>query len=324
MNIVYILGNGFDKAQGMSTTYPEFYSYLKENVKEGSELLNKMILQISSDILLWSDMEFALGSFTNATSDAEEFDEFYFELSEHLQQYLKNENDKFIPKKEHKSKFIVDFSQIDKYLPPLDKRRFNKLLESKTTNNISVINFNYTNTLEKVFGMKNSTEVVYLGNNTTLKEIIHVHGTLGQSIIIGVDNEAQIKNINFRNNNDIKDCMIKLQSNNIMKQTRHLYCQNLIDKADLIILFGVSLGDTDAQWWERIGMNFVKQKNLFIIQYLYNPEIISPTQMQKRGRLERNQQNFILDRMKISEEHRTPELRDRLFFVINEAIFKLS
>ncbi|MFR0764060.1 MULTISPECIES: AbiH family protein [Alistipes] len=25
MNILYIFGNGFDKAQGMATSYPEFY-----------------------------------------------------------------------------------------------------------------------------------------------------------------------------------------------------------------------------------------------------------------------------------------------------------
>ena len=29
MNILYILGNGFDKAQGLATSYPEFYQYLK-------------------------------------------------------------------------------------------------------------------------------------------------------------------------------------------------------------------------------------------------------------------------------------------------------
>ena len=30
MNVLYILGNGFDKAQGMKTSYPEFYQYLME------------------------------------------------------------------------------------------------------------------------------------------------------------------------------------------------------------------------------------------------------------------------------------------------------
>ena len=43
MNILYIFGNGFDKAQGMATSYPEFYKYLQEHVTSGSNLLNRII-----------------------------------------------------------------------------------------------------------------------------------------------------------------------------------------------------------------------------------------------------------------------------------------
>ena len=32
MNILYIFGNGFKKAQGMATSYPEFYKYLQESM----------------------------------------------------------------------------------------------------------------------------------------------------------------------------------------------------------------------------------------------------------------------------------------------------
>ena len=49
MNILYIIGNGFDRAQGMATSYPEFYKYLLEN-KEGSPLLQKMKIEIKEDL----------------------------------------------------------------------------------------------------------------------------------------------------------------------------------------------------------------------------------------------------------------------------------
>ena len=39
MNILYILGNGFDKAQGMATSYPEFYDYLMENSDNCSNMM---------------------------------------------------------------------------------------------------------------------------------------------------------------------------------------------------------------------------------------------------------------------------------------------
>ena len=107
MNILYILGNGFDKAQGMATSYPEFYEYLVNNVKDGSSLLEKMKSAITEDTVLWSDMESGLEEFTSATNNAEEFDDFYFELSEHLQNYLKAENEKFTPNSKLKNKLRI-------------------------------------------------------------------------------------------------------------------------------------------------------------------------------------------------------------------------
>ena len=54
MNIVYFLGNGFDKAQGLKTSYPEFYEYLDK--QEGSALLQNLKSDIRKDTKLWADM----------------------------------------------------------------------------------------------------------------------------------------------------------------------------------------------------------------------------------------------------------------------------
>lgn len=325
MNIVYILGNGFDKAQGMATSYPEFYRYLVDEIKEGSFLLNKMKSEITEKITLWSDMEIGLGEFTNITDNITEFDDFYFELNELLQKYLKTEDDKFIPSDKLKAKFQSDFIRIEKYLGDLDKERFNTFIKDKnfSLRDISVITFNYTNTLEKILALGPNVTTKTFGGNIILKNLIHVHGKLNNSIIIGVDNEDQIKNTIFCNNNDIKDCMIKKQSNLVMKETRHFQCEKLISNAHIIILMGVSLGDTDQYWWEIIGKNLTDRNNLVIIQHLYNPNAINPMQMQKRGRLERRQQDLIMQKMRIKEENWTDELRNRLFFTVNEPIFKL-
>ena len=206
MNVLYILGNGFDKAQGMATSYPEFYKYLTENVKDGSALLNKMKSAITEDTALWSDMENGLGEFTSATNNAEEFDDFYFELNEHLQNYLKNENNKFTPPDKLKNKFQSDFTTVNKYLGALDKTRFDGFLGAVSTSSkdINVITLNYTNTLEKILGLNAGVTSKAFSISTNLRNIIHVHGQLGESIIIGVDHPAQMRNEAFRNNEDIK------------------------------------------------------------------------------------------------------------------------
>ena len=325
MNILYILGNGFDKAQGMATSYPEFYKYLTENIKGGSPLLEKMKSAITENTILWSDMESGLGEFTSATNNAEEFDDFYFELSEHLQNYLKEENEKFTPSDKLKNKFQSDFTTISKYLGALDKERYNAFINrhSFSSKDISVITLNYTDTLEKMLSINATITTKSFSNNTNLRNLIHVHGRLGESIIIGVNDETQMDNEVFRDNDDIKDCKIKLQSNRIMKETRHIQCGNLIANANIIVLMGVSLGETDLYWWELIGKNLINRKNLALIQHIYNPGAILPTQMQKRGRLERSQQNLIMQKMGIKEENWTDELRERLFFTVNAPIFKI-
>lgn len=325
MNVLYILGNGFDKAQGMATSYPEFYKYLAENVKDGSPLLEKMKSAITEDTVLWSDMESGLGEFTSATENAVEFDNFYFELSEHLQNYLKEENEKFVPSEKMKNKFQTDFTTLSKYLGALDKERYNAFTNrhSFSSKDISVITLNYTDTLEKILGLNPNITTKGFGGNTNLRNIIHVHGQLGESIIIGVDHPAQMKNEAFRNNEDIKDIMIKIESNESMKETRHMDCERLIANAEVIILFGVSLGETDARWWKLIGQNLKRRRNLAIIQHLYNPGAINPTQRQKIRQLERKQQKYLLQRMEVKMEVGDFDIKERLFFTVNEPIFQI-
>lgn len=325
MNILYILGNGFDKAQGMSTSYPEFYQHLKDNVKNGSPLLEKMKSAISENIELWSDMEIGLGKFTSTSKDVEEFGNFYFELSEYLQDYLKNEENNFTPTRALKTKFQEDLVQHGKYFGESDKERYAKYFKNNnlfSQDMYDVITLNYTNTLEKILEM-NGTSSKLIGYNKVLRNIYHVHGILGNSVIIGVDNEEQITNTTFRTNDDVKDLLIKMQSNQIMKETRHRQCENLIAEANVIILFGVSLGDTDLKWWKLIGDNFLKRKNLAIIQHLYKPGAIKQTRRQMIGRIERLQQRYILQKMRIEEEHWSEYLYNRLFFTINEPVFQI-
>lgn len=64
MNILYLIGNGFDLAQGLQTSYQHFYEYLKNQTAKNSvsELMLKEIQ--GPDKPLWSDMELALGTFT--------------------------------------------------------------------------------------------------------------------------------------------------------------------------------------------------------------------------------------------------------------------
>ena len=324
MNILYILGNGFDKAQGMATSYPEFYKHLMDNSENCSKLLQLLKDEINANKELWSDMEEAFGHLTSKIETVEDIEELFFELNAYLQEYLKIEDSKFMPSTNLKSKFISDFLTPSKNLEPLDKQRF--LDETKsfgTAKDLYVMTLNYTNTLEKLLSLNDKTVTKSFSSTETLRNIIHVHGRLDDSIIIGVDNETQIDNTDFRSNQDVRDLLIKEESNVAMKEIRHLTCKSYIDKANIIILYGVSLGITDNCWWKLIGNNLKSRKNLIIIQHLYVPNFIKPTQKQKIGKLEREHKLEIMQRMDIELEDITKDIESRLFFTVNSNIFKL-
>ena len=166
MNILYIIGNGFDKAQGMHTSYPEFYQYLMDNTNDGSPLLQQLKKDINADKELWSDMEEAFGQFTSKIKTEVDLENLYFELSECLQKYLKSEQSAFKPDKELIAKFQNDFVVTGKYLGATDKNRFTNFVKSMPGGkDISVMTLNYTNTLETLLNLGNATDKNFGNNN---------------------------------------------------------------------------------------------------------------------------------------------------------------
>ncbi len=329
MNVLYILGNGFDKAQGMKTSYPEFYQYLMDNTDDGSPLLQKLKKDINSEKKLWSDMEEAFGQFTSKVNTAKELEDLYFELSDNLQKYLLTEEDAFIPSAELEKKFVEDFIYPERYLAETDRIQYNdfvKTLESDfdTSNlDISVMTFNYTDTLEKLLSWDSTKNMaLYLDEGCRLKKIVHVHGRLNDSIIIGVDNNQQIANLLFRKEQDVTDFLIKRQSYEAMKYNRHKICEELIYTANLIILYGVSLGNTDAFWWKLIGEQLKERNTLYVIQYIYKPDLILPRRKQLLRRVESIQLNYVMEKFDI-DRILFPNITDRLNFITNSNAFKI-
>ena len=323
MNIVYIFGNGLDKAQGLATGYPDFYKYLLSDSTECSRLLKIMKDDISAEYELWSDMEERLGEFTAKIENPTDFESFYYELNEHLQKYLKEEDAKFSPSKDLQTKFVTDLISPNIYLGDSDKLRFSQSSKDFSLNkDISIISLNYTNSLEKIL-LDNKTLPLNLNNNCVLRNIIHVHGVLDDSVIIGVDNESQIANDNFKVDDDVKDLLIKEQSNRVMKYTKHDKCEQLINNANIVVLFGVSLGDTDSRWWQILGNNLVHRRALLVIQHLYAPGAIRPTRRQSLGKMERDAFYNILHKMHIEDIGLIDTIRNRLFFVFNSDAFRL-
>jgi hypothetical protein len=328
MNILYIIGNGFDLAQGMETSYTHFYQYLKD--RKCSPLLELMKKYINSNQELWSDMEEGLGEFTLKVDEPTDLEKLRHEINENLQTYLRSQCLAFSPNQEQKNDFLKDFTFVGRHINPYGdinliksfKDNYKVLFNRGETRqrNINVMTFNYTDTLEKLFNLDSNKLPMDLTSNSRLIDICHVHGRLGETIIFGVDNLEQIKNPMLKDNECVNYCMVKKATNMAINSFNFSICENLIKEANLIILFGVSLGDTDLRWWKLIGEETKKRKDIIIIDYLFSSVKISKDRQYLKALLENERRKKIIKQMMLDEA----TLQKRLFFITDSQMFKAS
>lgn len=73
MNIVFIIGNGFDLNLGLKTKYTDVYKDYCKTSTSDSELIRRFKKEIASDYDSWSDFEMAMPSFGQNLNNESEF-----------------------------------------------------------------------------------------------------------------------------------------------------------------------------------------------------------------------------------------------------------
>ncbi|MBR5983700.1 MAG: bacteriophage abortive infection AbiH family protein [Bacteroidales bacterium] len=320
MNILYILGNGFDIAQGMKTKYSDFYKYLIR--KKCSPLLKEMRREINTDTKLWSDMEIALGEYTNKFSVPYEYLELHIELIKELCRYLAQEEEKYNPSDTEKTTFKFNILHPEDYLFPYDKELFKRITKglSSISNQVSFISLNYTNTLIKLLSTTEEMKSFMNINTDNCRNILYLHGYLkSNGIIIGVSDSEQIKNENLRNDPDIGNIIIKEKTNASIGNTSTTHCERMIKNADIIVIYGTSLGDTDNYLWRIIEKNFKTRSNLCIIQHIYDMEFNNALPQERRIYDHKYQDLFL---KKINFLNANTQQKERIFCVYNQNFTK--
>lgn len=88
MNILFIIGNGFDLNLGLKTGYQDFYEYYIKQ-KSSSDVVKRLKEHLEKErFKIWSDMELGMGAYTAYVNSVVEFEEVCHDLSLSLRQYL--------------------------------------------------------------------------------------------------------------------------------------------------------------------------------------------------------------------------------------------
>lgn len=265
MNITFLIGNGFDINLGLKTQYISFYPYF---IKQASE--NNMIKNwINENERLWADLEEKLGQELKNVSE-DNLEKFYDDMEEMnrlLIQYLENEQKSYIIEDSEliMKEFTRSMLQFFYGLPLNDVNSIRNTMNSYSNQEFiySFITFNYTDVLDRIIDLYENSKTIathrfgvnVYGNN--IGNVLHIHGTTEAEMILGVNDKTQIENDYLKSDTSFLDTIIKERMNNSIGQRKTEKGIKIIDDSHIICIFGMSIGNTDKMWWEKI-INWLK------------------------------------------------------------------
>ena len=298
MNIVHIIGNGFDLNQGLQTSYAHFYEFYfqlvsnegnSDAVKKLRELLAKKLYDKRKD--RWADLEITLGEIASDFESEDEYSDAYLDVYTHLMEYLQEayKHSDLLNFDTPENTLYKDLAMPWKHLIPRDRTAMEQHLSPSTNDvHVHIINFNYTDTLERISDLPDKVGKslgIYDNRNTVHAGCLHIHHKLkNRDVILGVDNASQIANDKFRNDERIQNYLIKPQTNTGLGNLEDRRCRELIKNAYVISIYGMSIGETDSTWWKEIGKRFKSELGVRILYFPYVKDIgsVLPIQLPLR------------------------------------------
>ncbi len=271
MNVVFLLGNGFDLQLGLNSRYADFYDYYSK--KPSTDVLVANLKGHINDFLEgkknrlpdvnWEDLELALGKYTKELKSYEELRAIYLDINKELMVYLHSQERLFIRDESVCSKLRADFCRPEQYLSTNEKRRYHNLIDGGT--GLNILNLNYTKCCETIFEKKGPDNNAK-GNTTNLAEIAHVHGDLEmQNVLMGVNDISQIANETIRDDVRVKRMLVKPSTNDMLDNQRTIHLKSILTNAKVVVIYGASLGDTDLMWRTKLMDLLVSEKCYFLI-----------------------------------------------------------
>lgn len=339
MNITFLIGNGFDINLGIKSRYIDFYKDYVKSVSEGDSPSIKRFKKEINDFIKadcnksndssidWRDLEVALGKWT-AYLQKEEAEPLYINIIDSLKDYLIKEYSYFDAEaftKDDFLKYLLDpISNHFQRTQAENLRDFCNIFSGQ--DEINIINFNYTDTIEQLLGFKG--ERIFLGYNFTgrktfLNSVKHIHQTLAdEEILVGLNDASQIANAEFHKDRHICNLLIKPKTNALLGTGIDRDCEEIICNTNLFIIFGTSAGITDRKWWKSV-CGRLQNGNVRLLYFVYCRDDEKHIRIRYDVKSERAFRDF-LNSANIKDEPLFETLFSRSFMSFRSGIFKLQ
>ena len=260
--ITFLVGNGFDLACGLKSRYIDSYDeYIHSD--SSSENIDRFKHTIEKDIQTWADFEMKLAGYAHNFSQEKELVECVCDYTTFLNSYLTQQQYSFF-------NAIKGNSVIQNALSKTMAEGLGQFYTKLTRNDVrsvkssfylpngityKFVNFNYTNVFDSLIELAFKQDVLKntIGTVCSYSPIIHIHGQLGNDVVLGVDNENQLTDLPYQmsirgKRNIIKPTFIEEYDNMRMKDAL-----NTIKTSNVICVYGLALGESDLTWRKAIA-----------------------------------------------------------------------
>lgn len=336
MQVTFLIGNGFDRNLGLNTTYSDFVKNYKMATPK-TKTLKQFHEYIKDNEELWSSAEIAMGKYTGELEQGQAavFVECQTDFCEKLAEYLKDEVRRidFAKSAERICSAFSHLNNLVQVFPTQERSVLQNIFQKRKNENITFnfICFNYTLTLDECLGIiQGDTSVLGVHKNGSqvyeheIGGICHVHGTVNKDMVFGVNDDSQIQNLDVFDCEDgdlYKNLLIKIQANASYLENTDIIANRLLQNSNLIYVFGMSFGDTDKLWWDRICMwlNNSLERHLIIQKHELPPKTVFPAQYQlaeRKAKKEVTKHSDLDINKKVEIEKRIHVTNENIFFPI--------
>lgn len=335
MKVTFLIGNGFDIGIGMRSKFSDYFPVYISQSKNKKISLKGLADHIAQNEDNWSYFERQLGHYTNEfiletqkifVDQVKDFEKGFMVYLKGQEKKLSFENNQMIA---HRMIDALLTFYSDNNLPRQSVQDISKIYSILSKENITYnfINFNYTSVLKKCLDTIPQKIVCKrkISNNEyvdKIGQIVYVHGCSDKYPIMGVNDASQISNKELATDDRFVRYIVKPVLNQCLRQNNDTDADKLIEESTIICIYGMSLGETDKQWWNKILVWLHNNPNRQLIIFDYDEQYTMTTQF---DRIEK--EDAILDKLAEYNNNSTiavEKLRPRIHIAVHKNIFQMN
>lgn len=331
MNITFLVGNGFDIACGLHTSYGDFYKWLFAHQTDNlrvERLKNSLDEDKSTNNNYWADFELWLGQYTKGFNEPflDEYLEAYDSVHESMIQFISSEREKlsnqFLSQDSVKSlkESVLHFYQE---LDPLSKESIQSEINSRTEDvAFQFVTFNYTDCIDLCVSELSKEPLLVQSTGYGKKQFyvkpdtIHVHGSIGHFPVLGVCNEMFVKNKELLKNSEFVNLFIKEKNVQSIGETWYRDVKHQIESSDIVCIFGLSLGASDSMWWNEVVKWMRATNHHHLVVFWHSDSEMSANSSFQYNREKTRIQKLLTDYSELKPQERL-EINSRIHIVFN-------